>query len=167
MNGLASFGMAETDAHITEDTATFDVVELAADLRLVIARLHRQLRQQDQSGLSPSLATSLATISREGEITLGALAAQEQITPPTVTRIVERLVDLGLVSRRVDDDDRRVVKVRLTAAGRRRLDVSRTRRIAWLTARLNELEGDDLAHLRDGLEVLESLVLAPEIDADR
>ncbi len=140
------------------DTA---VTELANELRFVVAKLHRQLRQQDQSGLSPSLATALATIAREDEITLGRLAAHEQVTPPTVTRIVESLIDLGLVTRRVDEGDKRVSLVRISPAGRRRLDAIRTRRTAWLASRLSELDPQQVESIHSTLAVLESLLLPP------
>jgi hypothetical protein len=67
----------ETDDPIGPDTGDLDVVELAGHLRFLVARLHRQLRQQDQSGLSPALGAALATISRCGPLTLGQLAANE------------------------------------------------------------------------------------------
>ncbi len=54
-------------------------------------------------------------------LTIGELAAKEQVRPPTITVVVDRLQEHGLVRRRVDDDDRRVVRVEITNAGRRYL----------------------------------------------
>jgi len=138
-----------------------DVVDLAGALRFLVPRLHRQLRQQDSSGLSPALAGALATIAREGPMTLSRLAAAEQVTPPTVTKLVDKLVDAGLVVRRDDPADRRVTRVAATAAGRRRLDAIRTRRAAWLAARLGELPPADLRRLEGALDVLERLAAPP------
>ena len=135
--------------------------DLAGHLRLVVARLHRQLRQQDRSGLAPALATALATISREGPITLGHLATREQVTPPTITRLVDQLVEQGLVSRQTDDADRRVCRVRITAAGRRRLEAIRTRRTAWLAEKLSDLTPQQVEALHDAVDVLEMLATPP------
>ena len=138
-----------------------DVVELAGSLRFLVARLHRQLRQQDQSGLAPALGGALATISLEGPMTLSHLAAREQVTPPTITKLVDKLAERGLVVRRPDDLDRRVCRVEVTAAGRRQLDSIRTRRTAWLADRLGDLPPADLRRLRDAVAVLEELAAPP------
>ena len=154
--------MISTDLTATPDLdADLDVVELAGHVRFLVARLHRQLRQQDQSGLSPALGAALATISRDGPITLGQLAAAEQVAAPTVTRIVDKLVDRGLVTRHVDPDDRRVTRVRATTAGKRQLESIRTRRTAWLASRLTDLPSDDVRALADAVSVLEGLLAPP------
>jgi MarR family transcriptional regulator for hemolysin len=49
------------------------------------------------------------------------LAAAMHIEPPTLVRHLDKLADEGLVERRRDEDDRRVIRVRVTASGRRRL----------------------------------------------
>jgi DNA-binding MarR family transcriptional regulator len=148
----------ETDA---TEPGTVDVVDLAGHLRFTIARLHRQLRQQDQSGLSPALGAALATISRDGPLTLGQLAAQEQVAAPTVTRIIDKLMARGFVTRHVDEGDRRVTLVQATAAGRRQLDAIRTRRTAWLTSRLADLPPEDVERLHAAVAVLEGLAAPP------
>jgi DNA-binding MarR family transcriptional regulator len=149
------------DSDVSDTATAPDVVELAGHLRFTIARLHRQLRQQDQSGLSPALGAALATISREGPLTLGQVAAHEQVAAPTVTRIVDKLVDRGFVTRQIDEGDRRVTLVRATAAGRRRLEAIRTRRTAWLASRLADLPLDDVERLAAAVGVLEGLAAPP------
>src|SRR3954454_9586661 len=91
--------------------------EIAARLRLSATRLARILRQQADLGLTPSQITALATIGREGPLTLGALADTEHVTPPSMTKVVERLEGLGLIERRVDPVDRRRVLAAVTPAG--------------------------------------------------
>lgn len=138
-----------------------DVVELAGHLRFAVARLHRQLRQQDQSGLSATLGAALASIARDGPLTLSQLAACEQVSAPSVTRLVDKLVERGFVSRHADPDDGRVTRVRVTAAGRRQLESMRTRRTAWLASRLAELPDDDVERLAAASEILDRLAAAP------
>lgn len=139
-----------------------DVLELAARLRLATARLARQLRQQAGAGLSPSQQSALASIDLHGPLTLGRLAKIEQVAPPTVTKVVARLEEDGLVVRTVDTTDRRIVQVRITAAGRRRLEHSRNRRNAWLARRLRTIDPEQRRHLEAALPLLEALAAAPE-----
>src|SRR3954447_13531511 len=92
---------------------TSDVATLAARLRLSSTRLARELRRQADAGLSPSQLSALVSIERHGPMTLGALADHERVAPPSITKVVTKLEGLGLVSRHVDDDDRRIVRVRV------------------------------------------------------
>lgn len=137
------------------------VVDLAARLRLAIARLSRQLRQQAGTGLSPSQVSVLTSIEVNDSLTLGELAAIEQVAPPSITKIVAKLEDDGLVARNVDAADRRITRVAVTAEGRRRLDHSRSRRNAWLAMRLRELTPDEVAQLRAAVDVLEGMACGP------
>lgn len=90
-------------------------------------------------------------------MTLGELATSEQVAPPTMTRIIEKLSALGYVSRQVDPADRRVSHVTVTAAGRRYFESTRQRRRSWLAARMERLDHDQRARLVDALDVLELL----------
>jgi len=114
--------------------------ELATRLRVAVTRLNRRLRQQSLAGLSPAQASALGTVNRLDSLTLGELAAAEQVQPPTATRLVTSLESSGLVSRETDGVDRRVVRVRITAEGRRTLQRIRTLKNAYLTRRLAALD---------------------------
>lgn len=120
-------------------------------------RLARLLRQQGESGLTPSMDAALATIARSGPLTLGELAALEQVTPPTITKVVGKLEEGGLVHRIPDSSDRRVCRVDLSDVGRTQLDELRSRRRAWLAARLDGLEPEELDRLAAAVDVLESI----------
>jgi len=145
-------------------TATSTTTEIAARLRLAVGRLARSLRHQDRSGLPLTLSAAVATIARRGPLTLGELATCEQVAPPTITRVVARLEEQGLVTRRIDRDDRRVARVELTARGKRQLESDRKRRVAWLASRLGELDADERDRLAAALDVLEQLASAPQAD---
>ena len=131
--------------------------ELAEHLRHAVARLHRKLRQQDQSGLGPTVTAALATVARQGDPTLGELAAFENVTPPTMTAVVTKLEALGLVARHTDDQDRRVIRVRLTDAGRNQLEDVRIRRTAWLDGQLQLLTPEERAVLAEAADLLARL----------
>jgi len=137
-------------------------VEIAGRLRVSVTRLARLMRQQEDSGLTPTLRAALATVSRHGPLTLGELAAHEQVTKPTTTNIVTKLEGLGLVSRRPDTTDRRVCWVEVTTLGRRQLEVHRERRTEWLANRLRDLPPGDLERLAAALDALDTVSARPE-----
>lgn len=135
--------------------------ELADGLRLSVTRLARQMRQQSDTGLTPTQLAALATIERHGPMPIGALAELEQIGAPTATKIVDKLEVAGHVERAADPTDRRVTRVQVTPTGRRLLTDLRARKTAWLSTRLAALDPDDLAALARAAEVLERLA-APD-----
>ena len=132
--------------------------ELAARLRLAVTRLSRKLRQQVAGGWTSSQVSALATVERLGSPTLGELAASEQVRPPSMTRIVVGLEAAGLVTRRVDAEDRRVARVMLSAEGRRVLQRSRSLRTAFLARRLRRLSVSERQALGELVALLERLV---------
>jgi DNA-binding MarR family transcriptional regulator len=132
--------------------------DLGPRLRLGIMRLARRLRQQSEGDVTASMLSALSTIDSRGPITLGALAGVERISPPSMTRIVTRLEERALVTRVVDAADRRVARVSTTAAGRKLLQQNRTRKNAYLAAKVRNLSADERALLQAALPVLERLV---------
>jgi DNA-binding MarR family transcriptional regulator len=136
-------------------------VEVAGRLRVSVTRLARLMRQQEESGLTPTLRAALASVARHGPMTLGDLAAHEQVTKPTTTSIVGKLEARGLVMRRPDASDRRVCWVEVTALGRRQLEQHRERRTEWLASRLRALPPDQLARLSEALDALDTISERP------
>jgi DNA-binding MarR family transcriptional regulator len=137
------------------DASTF---ELANALRPTITRLARRLRQQDRTGLGPTLTAALSSIAKHGGPTHGELAAIEQVAPPTITAVVGKMELLGLVTRENDSIDRRVTRIRVTPAGVEQLDEVRNRRTSWLASQLDTLTGDERRRLADAADVLAKLV---------
>lgn len=136
-----------------------DTHELAASLRFSVTRLARLLRQQSDVGLTPTQLAALATIDRSGPLPIGTLADEEQIGPPTATKIVDKLHAAGYVERQADPHDRRVTLVAASAEGRALLAAIRERKDAWLTRRLENLSPAELADLAGAVEVLQALTL--------
>ena len=131
---------------------------LANSLRPTIARLARRLRQQDQTGLGPTMTATLASIAKHDGPTHGELASIEQVAPPTITAVVDKLEKLGLVTRQPDATDRRVMRVRATPTGIDQLDEVRNRRTSWLASQLSALTDDERRRLADAADVLAKLV---------
>jgi DNA-binding MarR family transcriptional regulator len=143
---------------VTVLAAAVDRAQLAGRLRLAVTRLNRRLRKQGESGLSASAFSALATIARRGSLSLGELAAHEGVRPPSITATVAALESQGLVARGADATDRRVSRVAVTPRGRLRLMRSRTRKTAYLAARLAGLDEQQLRVLDEAAGILERLL---------
>src|SRR3954467_5052678 len=117
--------------------------DLAPRLRLGVMRMARRRRQQSAGDISASAISALSTVDHRGPITLGALAGFERVSPPSMTRIVTGLEEQGLATRAAEAADRRVARVSATAAGRKLLQQNRTRKDAYLAAKVGNLSADD------------------------
>jgi DNA-binding MarR family transcriptional regulator len=131
--------------------------ELAASLRMVVARLHRILRQQAMGDLTLTQLSCLAVVGREGPLPIGDVAVRENLAAPTVTKVIVNLETRGLVQRLTDPADRRVSLIAATTTGNELLDQIRRRRTAYLNRRLARLDPDDLAKIHAALPILERL----------
>jgi DNA-binding MarR family transcriptional regulator len=127
----------------------------AQRLRTAVTRLNRRLRSSSLGGVSPTQASALAMIDRLGAPSLGELAAAEQVQPPTITRLIASLERDGLVQRRVDGEDRRCLRVTLTASGRRELSSIRGKKAAFFEQRLETLDDDELEAVVRVIGILE------------
>lgn len=117
------------------------------------------------AGLTPSQMVVLQLIDRDGELSAGALAEAARLSQATVTALLDKLEDKGLVVRRRSAEDRRRVAVALTDEGRRVLvttpDVLQNR----FAARFEELESWEQAAMVAALERVAALLDANGIDA--
>ena len=109
-----------------ERDAVIDAVLTAS--RVLVAIAARSLADAAEEVTLPQYR-SLVVLASRGPQTVAALAEGVGVTPPTATRMCDRLVRKGLVRRRADRRDRRQVRVALTVEGRRLVDsVTRRRR---------------------------------------
>jgi len=135
--------------------------ELASQLRMAVLRLSRRLRRHAPEGITPSQLSALSVIVREPSLTLSQLAEAERVQPPTITRVVDSLVQQGLVTRTVSQEDRRVARVAATDEGVALVDSVRRRRDAYLARHLRTMSADDLALLTRAAALLERLTEDP------
>ena len=139
-----------------------DTGELAGEIKLLVGRLARRLRQEGTAGLTPSQLSVLASVDRLGPLQLGDLARVESVAPPTLTRSIAGLEDQGLVRRHPDPDDGRAVLVQVTAAGRRALRELRRARVAFLAERLATLSDGDRVVVARAVELLGAILGPPD-----
>jgi DNA-binding MarR family transcriptional regulator len=142
---------------VAPPVAPHDVGAMAAHLRISATRLARLLRRQADTGLTPSQLSALTSIERHGPLTLGALAEHERVAPPSITKVVAKLEEKRLVTRRVDAVDRRVAHVASTPAGSGLIAEVRQRKDVWLAARLADLDDDQRTRLAAALDVIDEL----------
>ncbi|WP_310526630.1 MarR family transcriptional regulator [Nocardioides sp.] len=142
----------------TEAVARTDA-GLAAELRVGVMRLRRRLANErhPDNDLSLGQMAVLGLLLRRGDLTIGELARLERVQPPSMTRTVTCLEDLGTVARSPHATDGRVVVVSLTDHGREVVLADRSRRDAWLAVQLTHLSPDERAALRRAAPILDRL----------
>ncbi len=150
-------------------TVKRDSVKRNAVSRSVADRLHsaaihllRRLRRQDEAmGLTAARASALSIMVFGGPVTIGRLATAEQVSAPTMTRLVVGMERDGLVRRQDDPADGRLVWLHATAKGTRLLHEGRRRRVAALSADLAALDPADRQTLAAAADILERLLQPP------
>jgi DNA-binding MarR family transcriptional regulator len=132
--------------------------ELADRLHSAAIHLLRRLRTADDAmGLTAPKGSALSVLVFSGPATLSRLAKLEQVRPPTMTRLVAELERQGLVERRPDPEDGRVVWIHPTENARKILLEGRARRVARLESDLRQLRPAEFKRLAAALELLERM----------
>ncbi|EEP72957.1 MarR family transcriptional regulator [Micromonospora sp. ATCC 39149] len=135
--------------------------QLAPQLRDAITRLNRRVRQARPVGdLTVTQLSALTSLVLAGALTPRELADVERVQPPTMTKIVAKLEDRGLVGRTPHPTDGRQVILSATEGGRAVLDQFERARNEWLARRLTELPESDRETLQRAAEILQQLARA-------
>ena len=122
-------------------------------------RLARQLRfRRPQSPVTLSQLSALATLAKDGAMTPGALAIRERVRPPSMTRVIASLAELGLVDRSPHPVDGRQVLVSVSDTGADLLETERRASREWLAQRLATLDDADRDTLRTAADLMRALV---------
>lgn len=134
----------------TQDTSsTLQADSLARDIRALVGKLKRRLREQAAPGdLTPSQVSVLLRLEREGPTTTSSLARLEGMRPQSMGAVIAPLEAAGLVSGTPDPKDGRQTILSLTDACRTWVEEGRAARQDWLTrtlqVRLSAQEQDEL-----------------------
>jgi DNA-binding MarR family transcriptional regulator len=141
-----------------------DPTVLANQLRPVLLRLARQLRREVHSlGVTGGQVSLLVQIKFHPGIGIRELAALEQMSVPGISKFVSRLEEAGLVQRAPVEGDQRRVGLTLTPAGQKVLRSVKSKRTAWLSARLRGLDSDELEAIDAAIEPLTRLLSEDEV----
>jgi DNA-binding MarR family transcriptional regulator len=132
--------------------------QLAGMLRDAITRFTRRARQARPVGdVTATQLSALASLELAGAMTPRELADMERVRPPTMTKIVAKLEERGLVQRTPHPTDRRQVILAATPEGRAMVARVDRAREAWLAKRLAGLSPEERDTLRRATEILRRL----------
>lgn len=141
---------------VTAENAGREAAALAHELRDAITRLNRRVRQARPVGeLTIAQLSALTSLELAGALTPRELADVERVQPPTMTKIVARLEEAGLVQRAPHPTDGRQVILSATERGRAVFAQFERTRDAWLAGRLAELTGAERETLAAAAEILQ------------
>ncbi|OKJ47554.1 MarR family transcriptional regulator [Micromonospora sp. TSRI0369] len=135
--------------------------QLAPQLRDAITRLNRRVRQARPVGdLTVTQLSALTSLKLAGALTPRELADVERVQPPTMTKIVAKLEERGLVQRTPHPTDGRQVILAATEGGRAVLEQFERARNEWLATRLADLTEDERETLRRAADILQGIARA-------
>ena len=132
-------------------------------LLILMQNLGPQLISRAQLGLTPGQVYMLKYIKQESGCSVSKLAEKMEVAPSAITVMLDRLENNGFVSRTRDNADRRVVIVKLTAAGEERLDYILKKRNQIMQHCLKQLEPNELDSFIQSLEKVASFAQSMEI----
>jgi DNA-binding MarR family transcriptional regulator len=136
-------------------TSQHSPAALAGALGDAISRLNRRLRQARPVGeLTQNQISVLTSLELAGALTPRELADAERVQPPTMTKVLAKLEERGLVQRTPHPTDRRQVLLSATAAGREIIAEQRRAKDEWLTRTLAGLPAAERETLRRAAEIL-------------
>lgn len=139
-------------------TGPTDLTDLADDVRVAATRAVRRIRQERSSDeITDGQYAVLAALANRGPMSPTALAEDQHVQPPHMTRLVSALVAAGLVRRDEHPTDGRQVVVSITQAGAVEVHETRRRRNEWLGARLAAYSADERAVLAEAAALLRRL----------
>ncbi len=142
---------ATFDGAADDDEAVIDAVVSAS--RVLVAMAARSLVDVDED-VTLAQYRALVVLASRGPQGVAALADALAVTPPTASKMVDRLVRKGLVRRRGDREDRRQVRLGLTEAGRHLIDVVTARRRLEIAPLLAAIPAEMQRSMADGLRRL-------------
>ena len=109
-------------------------LELASELRALLARLIKKLRKESATGQHLSLTerSTLAALYQQKQMLPSELASSEKITNQSMSQILNHLLELGYITRTASETDKRKVLISLTELGEKTLLQVRAERDEWL-----------------------------------
>jgi DNA-binding MarR family transcriptional regulator len=139
-----------------------DIDRILESLRAVLPFFHRKLLKMNLGGVGGNLTRLhlgiMGMLREEGGLTLSELARLSVVPKPQMTHLIDQLVALGVVERRANAADRRVVNIGLTDHGRILAEDVKQKVHESIRADLAGLSPDELAGMAEALETLKRIV---------
>lgn len=140
-------------------------IEIAASLRTAIQRLVKVLRKQNQNAemLSLTERSCLGLLYQHRELLPSELAQMEKVTTQSMSQIINHLFKAGLIDKTPSGEDKRKIKMSLTAAGKHYVEQLRQEKQEWLAGVLYEkTTGKEKEVLKEAIHILAKLIDDPE-----
>lgn len=135
-----------------------DERSLASRIRLAVVRLNRRLRaQRTSAGVSLTQMSALSTLHKCGALSPGQLAAKEGVRPPSMTRVIAGLEELGYLTRKPHPSDGRQAIVELTDSGHDYMRAMIWAREAWLDQQLATCSDAEREVLGQAADIIERM----------
>jgi DNA-binding MarR family transcriptional regulator len=115
-------------------------IQLATELRTVVGRLIKKLRKESVTGQQLSLTerSSMALLLQHKKLLPSELASMEKITNQSMSQVLNHLLEVGYISRKASETDKRKVIISLTELGERTILQVRAEREEWLLKAISE-----------------------------
>jgi DNA-binding MarR family transcriptional regulator len=150
--------VASTDSDAKTDLPGVTTPELATMLRPLLLRVTRNMRSQRvDSSITLGELSALHTVSKDGPLTTKVLAAREGVRSPSITKVIAKLEELGLLVRQAHATDKRQWLLAATEAGNALVEAENRSRAAWLSQRLSSLTPDERMLLLLAVPILTKL----------
>ena len=134
----------------------------ASHLAHTVLRMARLLRQLGHEGVPASQSTAMMIIDRYGPLTIGDLATFENISRPTASQLVNKLVAEGYVKRSSVEYDNRISLITLTRRGRSIINTTRSVRMQWFAEQLSKRTPEELDAIRVTARILDEATIGPD-----
>lgn len=123
---------------------------------LIMRHIRSELRRRAMQGLNVPQYRTLNYLRRHPDASLSSVAEYLGLTPPTVSKMIQKLVEQGIIIRN-SASDRRQVRLSLSEAGVSALTQAREETRTQLAESLKTLSQEELKNLLSALEILESV----------
>lgn len=124
----------------------------------LLRRMHGELAQKMEKDVTGSQFVVMKTIFEQGQMTVSAVAEALEVSLSAVTALVDRLHRAGYVERSRDENDRRLVWLKVTPAGKEKVGACLAARRQVMRDILGRLPQEDLEELVKIYEKLLSII---------
>lgn len=136
-------------------------IELATSLRTTIGRLVKLMRREtrNESQLSLTERATMGLLYPDGGLAPSEIARMEKVTTQSMSQVINHLVELEYISRTPSGDDKRKTILRLTDAGRRRVESARQEKAEWLAQMLHQrVTSQEKEVLTESIKILSKII---------